>query len=395
MWFVWLAIGLTLVTVAGSFVARRTVEAAGWLGLSPRGQRALRWLLRWLLFAYPVLVFAMIGLAVALGWERAALESVVLTWGMAVPFFLTVLTVLQATPWLLAVYAVRRVRRSPPSRRGALAVLAPVVAFAIYTPARIAWERGDLRWRHHEVRVGDAADVPRFRIGFIADLQLDGNLDPDHVAAVMARLSAEAPDVVLSGGDWINQGPAYIERAAATAASLRSRLGTYSVLGDHEHFAYFQRGKSVAAVRAAMEARGVVMLDNQVRRFTHHGRSIAVVFLTSSYPARSQPDVLERLVASVADADVTVLVTHQLTAAIADAVRDRIDVVLAAHTHGGQINPVLGLVHVPLARLETPYIDGRYQLGSTTIIVTAGVGYSIVPLRYAAPGSVETVDLVW
>ena len=89
------------------------------------------------------------------------------------------------------------------------------------------------------------------------------------------------------------------------------------------------------------------------------------------------------------------LVTHQLTAAIADAVRDRIDVVLAAHTHGGQINPVVGLVHVPLARLETPYIDGRYQLGSTTIIVTAGVGYSIVPLRYAAPGSVETIDLVW
>ena len=57
--------------------------------------------------------------------------------------------------------------------------------------------------------------------------------------------------------------------------------------------------------------------------------------------------------------------------------------------------PLLGLWHVPLARLETPYVDGRYQLGATTIIVTAGVGYSIVPFRYASPGSVELVELVW
>ena len=36
---------------------------------------------------------------------------------------------------------------------------------------------------------------------------------------------------------------------------------------------------------------------------------------------------------------------------------------------------------------------GIYQLGTTTVIVTAGIGYSIVPIRYAAPGSIELVDL--
>jgi len=43
--------------------------------------------------------------------------------------------------------------------------------------------------------------------------------------------------------------------------------------------------------------------------------------------------------------------------------------------------------------LETRFVDGRYALGSTTVIVTAGVGYSIVPLRYASPGSIEVIDL--
>jgi predicted MPP superfamily phosphohydrolase len=54
---------------------------------------------------------------------------------------------------------------------------------------------------------------------------------------------------------------------------------------------------------------------------------------------------------------------------------------------------MIGVAHIALARLETPYTDGRYQSGKTTIIVTAGVGYSIVPFRYASPGSIELVDL--
>lgn len=397
MWFVWLAIGLVLVTVAGLFVRRRVVEAAGWLGLSPRGQRIVRWAIAWLLFAYPVIMFATVGISLALGADRlSGADSALFTWGLLVPFFFTVLTVLQAAPWVVAVYTVRRVRRMPPSRRGAAALLAPVVAFAIYTPARIAWQHDELRWRTHQLQLEprDPA-VPPLRIGFIADLQLDANLDADRVDAVLARLNASRPDLVLSGGDWINQGPAYIARAGRAAGQLRAPLGTFSVLGDHEHFAYFDRDRSTAEVRAAMAEHHVEMLHNQVRRFDHHGRTIAVIFLTYSYPSRTPDAVIEELLASVQDADVRILVTHQLTAHVADLARDRVQLILAAHTHGGQINPVVGLVHVPLARLETPYVDGRYQLGTTTIIVTAGVGYSIVPFRYASPGSVELIDLVW
>jgi hypothetical protein len=56
----------------------------------------------------------------------------------------------------------------------------------------------------------------------------------------------------------------------------------------------------------------------------------------------------------------------------AATVRDRVDVLLAAQTHGGPMNPVFGVWHVPLARIEPPFVDGRHQLGAKTIIVTAG-----------------------
>ena len=69
------------------------------------------------------------------------------------------------------------------------------------------------------------------------------------------------------------------------------------------------------------------------------------------------------------------------------------DLILGAHTHGGQVNPVVGVTHVNLARLETELVDGRYQLGTTTVIITAGVGYSVVPFRYGSTGSIELIEL--
>lgn len=400
MWFVWVALGLTLLTVAGLYVRRRVVDAAVALGLGPRGRAALRWALLWLLFGYPVILVVSVVASLLLGRDRiAGFDGLVASWTLVIPFFLTALIVLQALPYVLIVDVVARVRRIPMHRRRAVAVLAPVVALAIYTPARIAWEHGDLRWRHHVVQAPAAAPttrgVPPLRIAFVADVQQDAHTDAARAAWVMARVAAERPDLVLSGGDWINTGPDHITAAARSAALAPSRLGTFSVRGDHEHFAYLDRDRSVAEITAALRAHGVELLHNEVRRFDHHGRTIAVVFLTYSYPSRTPAEEVERLIASAQDADYRILVTHQLVPDVAARARDRVDLILAAHTHGGQVNPLVGPWHVPLARLETPYVDGRYELGATTIIVTAGVGYSIVPFRYASPGSVEVIDVVW
>jgi len=142
-----------------------------------------------------------------------------------------------------------------------------------------------------------------------------------------------------------------------------------------------------------MRAHDVAMIVNEVRSFEHHGKRIAVAFINYNYIHRTGDAEIDALLSQVAGADYRIAVTHQLDQRLAARLAGKVDLVLGAHTHGGQINPVIGLFHVELARLETEHVDGRYELGPTTVIVTAGVGYSVVPVRYAAPGSIEIIEL--
>jgi predicted MPP superfamily phosphohydrolase len=398
MWFVFVAVGLGLLTVAGLYARHRIAGALTLLGVRPRPVRIVRWAIAWLLFAYPVLMIGSVIATLALGRTTLVrFDGKVGAWLLGYPFAWATLVVLQSLLWLLAIelahLAIRRARGTATAARvRAIAVLVVVGAFAIYTPARILAEHGDLRVRHHQVGV-DTPSAPPLRIAFIADIQQDEHTDAARAREVYAMVNASEPDLVLSGGDWINTGPEHIEAAAETAAMLESRLGVFSVRGDHEHFAYFDRERSVAEVEAAMRRNGVEMIDNDVRWFEHHGKRIAVVFLGYHYIQRADRETIARLVDATAGADYSIVVSHQLDAALAAQLRDRVDLVLGAHTHGGQVNPVIGLWHVPLARLETELVDGRYQLGSTTVIVTAGVGTSIIPIRYASPGSIELIQL--
>lgn len=401
MWFVFLAAALALLTLTGLYTRRRLAGALLDLGVSGRRVRVLRWAIAWLLFGYPIIVTLAIVISLLLGRDTLPrFEGLVASWLLTVPFGWWMLVVLQSTPWLLAVDIVHLVVRR---RRGIAAaarvrtilVLGAMGFFAVYTPLRIAIERDALRVRHHRVGPGTAntsAPAP-FRIAFIADIQQDAHTDAERAGAVYQLVNASRPDVVLAGGDWINTGPDHIAEAAAGAARLKSRLGTFSVRGDHEHFAYVDRERSVAEVERALRGHGIAMLNNQVRWFEHGGKQIAVVFLSYNYIHRTDRATIRALVASVAGADYSIAVTHQLDAALFALLQDKVDLVLGAHTHGGQVNPVLGVTHVAPARLETEFIDGRYQRGATTIIITAGVGFSIVPFRYAAPGSIELIEL--
>ncbi|HEY5937806.1 MAG TPA: metallophosphoesterase [Kofleriaceae bacterium] len=397
MWLIYILVGLVGLIIGGIYTRRRLVGALRYVGLGERGIRIARWASLWLLYGFPVIII--VAIIVTLVFGRASFprfEGFWPAWLLGVPFLWSVLVVVQSLPWLLAseiAVAVVRRRRSQAlaEKVRAYVVLGVMSVFALYTPLRIAAERGDVRVRNHQVGTG-TSKTP-FRIAFLADIQQDVHTDADKAREVYAIANASTPDLILSGGDWINTGPDHIAETAQTAAMLKSRLGVFSVRGDHEHFAYLDRERSLREVEAALTANGITTVSDDVRWFQHEGKRIAIAFLNHNYVRRAPDESVAAVLARMAGADYRIAVTHQLDRKLAALLRDQVDLVLGAHTHGGQVNPVIGVTHVKLARLETPFVDGRYKLGTTTVIVTAGVGYSIIPLRYAAPGSMELIEL--
>lgn len=102
MWFVYVAVALVLLTIAGLYARRRITGALVQFGVGERPRRIIRWLIAWLLFGFPVLVIGSILVSRLAGATTIPrYDGLLAGWLLAVPFIWTVLVVLQALPWLL------------------------------------------------------------------------------------------------------------------------------------------------------------------------------------------------------------------------------------------------------------------------------------------------------
>lgn len=228
------------------------------------------------------------------------------------------------------------------------------------------------------------AAAPALRIAFISDTHLSIPGDtPTRLTATVARVNALRPDIVLLGGDFIAEGivaarafdPAV---SIATLRGLHPRLATLAVMGNHDYPAY-------AAVRAALTAAHIPVLENEARRvgpltiigvgdeFSHHarvaqavaaGRRLGGPFLAFTH----SPDAIPKL-----PPDVTL--------------------VLAGHTHCGQVSvPLLGPPIMP-SRYGQHFLCGIVRDGARTSVISAGLGTSGLPIRFGAPPDVWLITL--
>lgn len=231
---------------------------------------------------------------------------------------------------------------------------------------------------------GWPAGAPAMRIVLLSDLHVSRPGDtPARLAGTVARVDALRPDLVLIAGDFLSTGivgahsygPGTIAHALA---GLTPRLGTIAVLGNHDYAA-------PAAVRRALARARVRVLDNQAVRIG----PIAVVGVSDAFSGHA--DVAAALAAWRRVGGVPVVLTHSPD--IVPALPPALALVLAGHTHCGQISlPLIG-PPVTQSRYGRRYACGVVREGDRVTIVSAGLGTSTLPIRLGAPPDLWLIRL--
>lgn len=223
---------------------------------------------------------------------------------------------------------------------------------------------------------GWPAGAAPVRALLVSDIHVSGpDTTPTRVSAIVAQINALKPDLVLLAGDFISNGKLGTHRyslaeAIAPLAGLRAPLGRIAVLGNHDHW------RSAAKARAALAAAGIRVLDNDAVRLG----PLAIGGLDD------EPTGHARLAMTLARmrrlGGARLLLSHSPDSF--PDLPDDVGLMLAGHTHCGQIVlPLVGALATE-SRYGDRYACGIVRERGRTLIVGAGVGTSIVPLRIGA-----------
>jgi uncharacterized protein len=237
----------------------------------------------------------------------------------------------------------------------------------------------------------------RLSITVIADLHAGGpNMGIERVAQVVDAAKALGSDLVVILGDYFATHRFVTERVphpawAAELARLKAPLGVHSILGNHDWWYDLGGVRSAfAGVHLPLMENDAVLLGEPGRRFwlAGLGDQLAHPLGAGEYIGA---DDLPGTLARVTTSDPVILLVHEPDIFV--RVPERVALTLAGHTHGGQIKfPGMQPLWTP-SHYGPRFAYGHIVEQDRHMIVSGGLGTSVVPMRLGVPPEIVRIDL--
>ncbi|HEX8261762.1 MAG TPA: metallophosphoesterase [Allosphingosinicella sp.] len=228
-------------------------------------------------------------------------------------------------------------------------------------------------------------NVPPLRLLLMSDVHVGGpDMPPARLRRIVEQINRLRPDIVLIAGDLVTDkrlATRYYshDEAVAPLAGLRPRLGTVAVLGNHDHW------RDAAAARRALAEANIRVLANQAVQVG----PVAVGGLDDDFTGRAD---LRATLAALRRLDGPRLILSHSPDPFPDAAPD-VFLMLAGHTHCGQVAPPLIGPLSTMSKYGRRYACGVVRERGRTLVVTAGLGTSGIPLRLGAVPDLWLVEV--
>jgi len=223
-------------------------------------------------------------------------------------------------------------------------------------------------------------------IALLADIHVAGpDMPPERVERIVAQVNALEPDLIAIAGDLVSEKRTathiYTPKEIVTPlGELRARYGTVIVPGNHDHWYDWPALAGEIAKHPTL-----TVLKNEAAQFG----PIAVAGVDDDFTGRADMEATSIAMAPLSGAQVWL--THSPD--IFPSVPVSADAVLAGHTHCGQIAYPWGGSPATMSDYGETYACGVAQLHGKTLVTSAGIGTSLLPLRLFTNPEIWLIEL--
>jgi predicted MPP superfamily phosphohydrolase len=237
----------------------------------------------------------------------------------------------------------------------------------------------------------------RLSIAVIADLHAGGpNMRLEEIGRIVDTTNTLGADLIVILGDYFATHRFVTERVphsqwAAELARLSAPLGVFAIIGNHDWW------YDIDGVRRALADIRMPVMENEALLLGERGSRFWLAGLGDQLAYRLGPgwfkgvDDLPGTLARINTDDPVILLVHEPD--IFPDVPDRVTLTLAGHTHGGQVRlPFLWPSWVP-SSYGARYAYGHIIEEGRHMIVSGGLGTSIVPARLGMPPEIVHIEL--
>ena len=222
-------------------------------------------------------------------------------------------------------------------------------------------------------------EFDQFNIVHISDLH-----SKNWGSTLVDLIQIEEPDIIVITGDLIDSNNQDVDIALDFVNQIREIAPIYFVSGNHEAWSDLY-----SILEEKLTELGVTILDNDRVVLTKGDEQILLAglqdpaFYSESNLLNEQNNIVEsNLQELINDFEGFKLLLSHRPELFDMYVQNEIDLVLSGHAHGGQIRiPLIGGLVAPNQGFFPTYSAGRYIENNTNMIVSRGLGNSILPVR--------------
>jgi predicted MPP superfamily phosphohydrolase len=222
------------------------------------------------------------------------------------------------------------------------------------------------------------------RLVQLSDLHYGALMPLSIIEDVVRRSNAINADVILCTGDYVHEKRSIrqIDAVWPVLAQLKAPLGTFSVLGNHDHWADTARSQHWLTETGQDLRHKVIPIEKDGQR----------IWLVGAGDFWEDHRNLDDLLRGVPDSDCRIVLAHNPDTADS-GFSERVDLMISGHTHGGQVNiPFLGTPILPV--LNKTYSSGlKLSPKGLKVFISKGIGWAYYPVRFNCYPEIVVLEL--